>query len=105
MQAGGCVDKRRGRQVTVELFRFLALLQSTLLQFPSFAIHIRNLWEARVTIAAYNDHCSPPSSRAFLVGFSTTKVYSGVGADIVMESITLTTPVWGVVGVMGIRQP
>jgi hypothetical protein len=24
-----------------------------------------------------------------LVGFSTTKVYSGIGADIVMESITL----------------
>jgi hypothetical protein len=27
-------------------------------------------------------------SRAFLVGFGTTKVYSGVGADIVVESIT-----------------
>jgi hypothetical protein len=27
-----------------------------------------------------------------LVGFSTTKVYSGIGADIVMESITLKTP-------------
>jgi hypothetical protein len=30
----------------------------------------------------------------WLVG--TTKVYSGIGADIVMESITLTTPVVGV---------
>ena len=28
----------------------------------------------------------------FLVGFSTTKVYSGVGADIVMESITPIIP-------------
>jgi len=27
-----------------------------------------------------------------LVGFCTTKVYSGVGADIVMESITLVDP-------------
>ena len=32
----------------------------------------------------------------WLVG--TTKVYSGVGADIVMESITLTTPTVGVIG-------
>ena len=30
----------------------------------------------------YSDSPSP------LVGFSTTKVYSGIGADIVMESIT-----------------
>ena len=29
---------------------------------------------------------------SLLVGFGTTKVYSGVGADIVMESITLKTP-------------
>jgi len=28
-------------------------------------------------------------SPELLVGFSTTKLYSGVGADIVMESITL----------------
>jgi hypothetical protein len=27
-----------------------------------------------------------------LVGFATTKVYAGIGADIVMESITLKTP-------------
>jgi hypothetical protein len=32
----------------------------------------------------YSDSPSP------LVGFSTTKVYSGIGADIVMESISLT---------------
>jgi hypothetical protein len=29
---------------------------------------------------------------SLLVGFATTKVYSGVGADIVMESITLIDP-------------
>jgi hypothetical protein len=30
-----------------------------------------------------------PTLPSLLVGFSTTKVYSGIGADIVMESITL----------------
>ena len=34
----------------------------------------------------YSDSPSP------LVGFSTTNVYSGIGADIVMESITLKPP-------------
>ena len=34
---------------------------------------------------------------SLLVGFSTTKVYSGVGADIVMESIT---PIDRIVGVI-----
>ena len=32
---------------------------------------------------------SAPFSRASLVGFSTTEVYSGPGADIVMESVAL----------------
>src|SRR5712691_6419261 len=41
-----------GGQVTVELLRFLAVLQSTLPAFPSFAIHKRNLLEARVIIAS-----------------------------------------------------
>jgi hypothetical protein len=31
-------------------------------------------------------------SPSLLVGFGTTKVYSGMGADIVMESITLIDP-------------
>src|SRR4029077_4101294 len=35
------------------------------------------------------------STRASLVGDDTTKVYSGLGAGIVMESITLRTPVSG----------
>jgi len=34
---------------------------------------------------------SAPLSRALLVGLVATKVYSGTGADIVMESISLTT--------------
>jgi hypothetical protein len=36
---------------------------------------------------------SAPFSRALLVGLVATKVYSAAGADIVMESISLTTPI------------
>src|SRR4029077_11822883 len=56
------------RQITVKLFRFLAVWQSLLSTISSFGIHKRNLLEARVIIASYNDHCSAPFSRAFLVG-------------------------------------
>ena len=45
-----------GREITVELLRFLAVLQSPLLQFPSVGIHKRNLLEGRVVIASYNHH-------------------------------------------------
>src|ERR1700687_4790435 len=48
------------RQITVELLRFLTVLQSPPLQFPSLGIHKSNLLEARVVIASYNDHCSAP---------------------------------------------
>ena len=41
----------------------------------------------------YSDSPSP------LVGFSTTKVYSGIGADIVMESISLIEGVLSVIGI------
>ena len=37
-----------------------------------------------------SNHDPYSDSPSLLVGFSTTKVYSGVGADIVMESITST---------------
>src|SRR4029077_10682172 len=47
-----------GRQLTVELLRGLAVLQSPLLQFPAFGIHKSNLLKGRVVIASYNDHCS-----------------------------------------------
>ena len=79
-----------GRQFAVELLRFLAVLQSPFLQFPSLGIHKRNLLEARVVITSYNHHVRLLSPGPWLVG--TTKVYSGQGADIVMESITLKTP-------------
>jgi hypothetical protein len=44
--------------------------------------------KARMVIATYNPHVRLLSPGPWLVG--TTKVYPGVGADIVMESITLT---------------
>src|SRR5713226_10362564 len=45
-----------GRELTVELLRFLAVLQSPLLQFPGFGIHKSNLLKGRVVIASYNQH-------------------------------------------------
>src|ERR1700693_3931512 len=45
-----------GRELTVELLRCLRMLQSPLLQFPSFGIHKSNLLKARVIICSYNDH-------------------------------------------------
>src|SRR5713101_2493872 len=75
-------------QITVKLFCFLAVWQSSLSTISSFGIHKRNLLEARVIIASYNDHCRLLSTRAFLVGLASTKVYSGMGAGVVMESIT-----------------
>ena len=39
-----------------------------------------------------SNHDPYSDSPSLLVGFSITKVYSGIGADIVMESITLKPP-------------
>src|SRR5580700_11125565 len=78
------------RQITVKLLRFLAVLQSPLLQFPGLGIYKSNLLKARVIIASYNDHVRLLSpERSWLVA---TKVYSGTGADIVMESMSLIDP-------------
>jgi hypothetical protein len=77
-----------GREIAIKLFRFLTVLQSPFLELPSVCIHKRNLLKARVVICSYNDHVRLLSP-SLLVGFATTKVYSGMGADIVMESITL----------------
>jgi hypothetical protein len=63
------------------------MLQSPFLQLTRVGIDKRNLLEARMVIRSYNDHRSAPFSRA-LVGWH-HQLYSGVGADIVMESITL----------------
>jgi hypothetical protein len=67
------------------------VLQSPFLELPTVGIHKCNLLKARVVICSYNDHVRLLSPSP-LVGFSTTKVYSGIGADIVMESITLKSP-------------
>ena len=44
------------REIAVEHLRFLAVLQSLLLQFSSVGIHKRNLLEGWVVIASYNHH-------------------------------------------------
>jgi hypothetical protein len=75
------------RQFAVKLLRLLPVLQSPFLQLPRFGIHERNLLEARMVVTTYNPHVRLLSPGPWLVG--TTKVYPGVGADIVMESITL----------------
>src|ERR1022692_1309691 len=76
-----------GREIVVELLRFLAVLQSPLSAFASFGIHKSNLLETRMVVTTYNHHLRLLSPELlWLVG--TTEVYSGLGADIVMESIS-----------------
>ena len=58
--------------------------QASLLEFPCFSVDERNLLEARVIITTYNQYVRLLSPEPWLV--RTTKVYSGLGADIVMES-------------------
>src|ERR1700722_14076996 len=53
------------RQVTVKLLRFLAVLQSPLLQFPGLGIYKSNLLKARVVIASYNQHIGSFSPEPF----------------------------------------
>src|SRR5881296_1682114 len=77
-------------ELAVELLRFLAVPQFPLVPFTRVRIDKRNLLEARVIVTTYNDHVRLLSPEPWLV--SATKVYSGVGADIVMESLHLLTP-------------
>src|SRR5580692_5968323 len=80
-----------GREIAIKLFRFLTVLQSPFLKLPSVGIHKRNLLKARVIICSYNDHVRLLSPEP--VGWiQHHQLYSSVGADIVMESITLKTP-------------
>src|SRR6201987_2784788 len=72
-------------KLAIKLLRLLPMLQSSLLELASLAVHKSNLLNSRVIIATYNDHLRLLSPGPWLV--STTKAYSGVGADIVMESI------------------
>src|SRR6266576_735309 len=72
-------------ELAVELLRFLAVPQFPLVPFTRVRIDKRNLLEARVIVTTYNDHVRLLSPEPWLA--SATKVYSGVGADIVMESL------------------
>jgi hypothetical protein len=58
--------------------------QTSLLKFPCFRIDERNLLGARVIVTTYSQPVRLLSPEPCLVG--TTKVYSGLEADIVMES-------------------
>jgi hypothetical protein len=53
-------------------------------------IHKRNLLEGRVVIASYSHHVRLLSPEPF--GWFAPPKHSGLGADIVMESITLIDP-------------
>ena|SRR5205807_7188826 len=63
----------------------IALSRILRVEATSVRIDKRNLLEARVIVTTYNDHVRLLSPEPWLV--SATKVYSGVGADIVMESL------------------
>jgi hypothetical protein len=64
-------------QLLVELFGFLAMHQASFTQFPGVAVHKRNLLEARMIVTA---------SEPFWL-FCASKVYSGLEADIIVESL------------------
>src|ERR1022692_989015 len=50
-----------GREIVVELLRFLAVLQSPLSAFASFGIHKSNLLETRMVVTTYNHHLRLPT--------------------------------------------
>src|SRR4029077_1259596 len=64
------------RELTVELLCFLAVLESSFLEFSAVRIDKRNLLKARVVIASYNQHIGSLSPEPF--GWaSTTKFTRG----------------------------
>ncbi len=72
-------------QIAVELLCFSpAVLESPLTEFSRLRIHERNLLNARVIIATYNQHIGSFLPSIGLVG--TTKSTQLQGADIVMKS-------------------
>src|SRR5437899_12733446 len=79
-------------ELAVELLRFLAVPQFPLVPFTRVRIDKRNLLEAWVIVTTYNDHVRLLSPEPWLA--SATKVYSGMGADIVMESFTIAYRAW-----------
>jgi hypothetical protein len=83
-----------GGEVAIKLLRSLTVLPSLLSTISRCRIHKRNLFEARVIIASYNDHCPAPFYPSLFGWFGTTEVYSGIGAGVVMESIFRDPPTW-----------
>ena len=75
-------------QIPIELLGFsITVVQSPFATLSRFCIRKRDLLITRVVIYAYIIMFGSFLPSPWLVG--TTKVYSGVGADIVMESIAL----------------
>src|SRR5215471_19159756 len=81
-----------GNEVAIKLLRSLTVFQPLLFTISGFGIHKRNLLEARVIIASYNDHCPAPLYPSLLGWLVPPKFTRGVGAGVVMESITRFNP-------------
>src|SRR5262244_107111 len=78
----------RSRESTIELLCLLWMGKPFLLELSSVLVQQCDLLKLGVVIDSYNDHCSAPFSRACWLALH-HQLYSGLGADIVMESITL----------------
>src|SRR6266849_28237 len=89
-------------EVTVELFRFLRVLQSPLSKFSSVGIHKRNLLEARVVVTSYNDHLRLLSPEP--VGWFSTTNFTRASEPTLSWNHYTHNPArgfsWGVVGVI-----
>src|SRR5262249_17047035 len=83
----------RSRESTIELLCLLWMGKPFLLELSSVLVQQCDLLKLGVVIDSYNDHCSAPFSRSCWLALH-HQLYSGLGADIVMESISLKTPVW-----------
>src|SRR5215471_14129900 len=74
-------------EVAIKLLRSLTVFQPLLFTISGFGIYKRNLLEARVIIASYNDHCPAPLYPSLFGWLVPPKFTRGVGAGVVMESI------------------
>src|SRR5258708_23566523 len=78
-------------EFAVELLRFFWVNQASFPELTAFGIYVCNLLEARMIVTTYNQHVRLLFSEPF-GWFPPSKVYSGLGADIVMESLHSLTP-------------
>src|SRR5262249_16504963 len=79
----------RSRESTIELLCLLWMGKPFLLELSSVLVQQCDLLKLGVVIDSYNDHCSAPFSRACWLALH-HQLYSGLGADIVMESINVS---------------